>query len=49
VLGVYVDPVSWVNRHRLHHQFADHVGDPNKLDADGFWQTSSPELSYPVW
>lgn len=36
---VYVDPVSWVNRHRLHHKFSDHEGDPNKLDADGFWKT----------
>jgi len=38
-VGVYVDPVSWVNRHRLHHKFSDHPGDPNKLDADGFWRT----------
>jgi len=38
-LGVYVDPVSWVNRHRLHHRFADHAGDPNKLSSDGFWKT----------
>ena len=38
-VGVYVDPVSWVNRHRLHHRFADHAGDPNKLDDDGFWTT----------
>ncbi len=38
-LGVYIDPVSWVNRHRLHHKFADHPGDPNKLAADGFWRT----------
>jgi sn-1 stearoyl-lipid 9-desaturase len=38
-VGVYVDPVSWVNRHRLHHKFADHAGDPNKLAADGFWKT----------
>jgi stearoyl-CoA desaturase (delta-9 desaturase) len=37
--GVYIDPVSWVNRHRLHHKFADHAGDPNKLAADGFWRT----------
>lgn len=37
--GVYIDPVSWVNRHRLHHKFADHEGDPNKLAADGFWRT----------
>jgi stearoyl-CoA desaturase (delta-9 desaturase) len=36
---IYVDPVSWVNRHRLHHKFSDHPGDPNKLDADGFWKT----------
>jgi len=38
-VGVYVDPVSWVNRHRLHHKFSDHAGDPNKLGADGFWKT----------
>jgi fatty-acid desaturase len=38
-LGVYIDPVSWVNRHRLHHRFADHAGDPNKLASDGFWRT----------
>jgi len=37
--GIYVDPVNWVTRHRLHHEFADHPGDPNKLDADGFWKT----------
>src|SRR5258706_757492 len=37
--GVYIDPVSWVNRHRLHHRFSDHPGDPNKLAADGFWRT----------
>jgi len=28
-----------VNRHRHHHEFADHPGDPNKLDEDGFWKT----------
>jgi len=38
-IGVYIDPVSWVNRHRLHHRFADFPGDPNKLAADGFWKT----------
>ena len=37
--GVYIDPVTWVNRHRLHHKYADHAGDPNKLAADGFWKT----------
>lgn len=37
--GVYVNPVSWVNRHRLHHKFSDQPGDPNKLAADGFWRT----------
>lgn len=36
---VYIDPVSWVNRHRLHHKFSDHPGDPNKLASDGFWRT----------
>lgn len=39
-IGIYVDPVSWVNRHRNHHRFADHPGDPNKLSADGFWKTA---------
>ena len=38
-IGIYVNPVTWVNRHRLHHRFADHPGDPNKLAADGFWRT----------
>jgi stearoyl-CoA desaturase (delta-9 desaturase) len=38
-LGVYINPVTWVNRHRLHHGFSDHPGDPNKLASDGFWRT----------
>jgi sn-1 stearoyl-lipid 9-desaturase len=37
--GVYIAPGTWVNRHRLHHKYADHAGDPNKLAADGFWKT----------
>jgi fatty-acid desaturase len=37
--GIYVEPIAWVNRHRLHHQFADHLGDPNKLESDGWWKT----------
>ena len=37
--GVYVNPVTWVNRHRLHHRYSDHPGDPNKLASDGFWRT----------
>ena len=37
--GIYVDPIAWVNRHRLHHRHADHDGDPNKLASDGFWRT----------
>jgi fatty-acid desaturase len=37
--GLYVDPVGWVNRHRLHHKHSDHPGDPNKLAGDGFWRT----------
>jgi len=36
---VYINPVTWVNRHRLHHRYADHDGDPNKLSADGAWRT----------
>jgi fatty-acid desaturase len=38
-VGIYVNPVTWVNRHRLHHRHADHAGDPNKLESDGFWRT----------
>lgn len=37
--GLYVDPIAWVNRHRLHHKHSDHDGDPNKVDGDGFWRT----------
>ncbi len=37
--GVYVNPVTWVNRHRHHHAFSDREGDPNKLADDGFWKT----------
>ena len=37
--GVYINPVTWVNRHRLHHRYSDHAGDPNKLASDGFWRT----------
>ena len=37
--GVYINPTTWVNRHRLHHKHSDHPGDPNKLASDGFWRT----------
>ena len=37
--ALYVDPIAWVNRHRLHHKNSDHEGDPNKLSGDGFWRT----------
>lgn len=37
--GIYINPVTWVNRHRHHHAFSDHDGDPNKLESDGFWRT----------
>lgn len=39
IFGIYVGPVAWVNRHRLHHKNSDHEGDPNKLSGDGFWRT----------
>jgi sn-1 stearoyl-lipid 9-desaturase len=39
LFGLYVDPIAWVNRHRLHHKYSDHAGDPNKLGSDGFWRT----------
>ena len=38
-VGIYVNPRSWVNRHRHHHAFSDRDGDPNKRGADGFWKT----------
>jgi stearoyl-CoA desaturase (delta-9 desaturase) len=38
-LGLYVNPITWVNRHRLHHKHSDQPGDPNKLHGDGFWRT----------
>jgi sn-1 stearoyl-lipid 9-desaturase len=39
LLGIYVNPITWVNRHRLHHKYSDHPGDPNKVASDGFWRT----------
>ena len=38
-MGIYINPRTWVTRHRLHHAFSDHPGDPNKLSGDGFWKT----------
>jgi len=38
-VAIYVNPRSWVNRHRHHHAFSDRDGDPNKLGNDGFWKT----------
>jgi fatty-acid desaturase len=38
-VAIYVNPRSWVNRHRHHHAFSDRDGDPNKLGCDGFWKT----------
>ena len=38
-VGIYINPTTWVNRHRHHHAFSDHSGDPNKLDDDGFLRT----------
>lgn len=39
-IGIYINPVLWINRHRHHHAFSDHDGDPNKLEEDGFWKTA---------
>jgi fatty-acid desaturase len=39
VFGLYVGPIAWVNRHRLHHKHSDQDGDPNKVAGDGFWRT----------
>ena len=39
IFAIYVDPIAWVNRHRLHHKYSDNSGDPNKLSGDGFWRT----------
>ena len=37
--GAYVNPITWVNRHRMHHKNSDHDGDPNKRSGDGLWMT----------
>src|SRR5262245_18252863 len=37
--AIYVVPIVWVKCDRLHHKYADHSGDPNKLSVDGFWRT----------
>lgn len=37
--AIYINPRTWVNRHRHHHAFSDHPGDPNKRAGDGFWKT----------
>lgn len=39
-VGIYINPLTWVNRHRHHHAFSDHENDPNKLAQDGFWKTA---------
>lgn len=39
IAGIYINPITWVNRHRHHHAFSDHENDPNKLADDGFWKT----------
>jgi fatty-acid desaturase len=38
LIGVYVDPILYVRRHRQHHSHSDRDGDPNKLPGDGFWR-----------
>jgi len=37
--GIYINPLTWVNRHRHHHAFSDQENDPNKRADDGFWKT----------
>ena len=39
VTAIYVNPMTWVNRHRHHHAFSDREGDPSKLHDEGFWRT----------
>lgn len=39
VAGIYINPITWVSRHRLHHAFPDSQDDPNKRADDGFWKT----------
>ena len=39
VAGIYINPITWVNRHRHHHAFSDQQDDPNKHADDGFWKT----------
>lgn len=37
-IGVYINPTTWVRRHRRHHARSDHQGDPSKLPGDGLWK-----------
>jgi fatty-acid desaturase len=37
--GLYVNPTAWVDRHRHHHTYSDHQGDPYKREDDGFCRT----------
>lgn len=41
VFGLYVGPIAWVNRHRLHHKNADHAGDPTNLQVTAFGEPST--------
>src|SRR5688500_19034778 len=38
-IGCYLNLITWSNRHRLHHLYADSTKDPNKRVEDGFWVT----------
>jgi stearoyl-CoA desaturase (delta-9 desaturase) len=38
-VGCYLNLITWSRRHRLHHLYSDHAGDPNKRPEDGFWVT----------
>ena len=38
IVGVYIDPSSWVRRHRKHHAHADREGDPSKVPGETIWQ-----------
>jgi stearoyl-CoA desaturase (delta-9 desaturase) len=40
IVGVHVNPTTWVDRHRHHHAFSDRPGDPNRHAEDGFWKTT---------
>jgi hypothetical protein len=42
IFAIYVDPIAWVNRHRLHHKNLTMMGIPINFRATAFGEPSPP-------